>query len=129
MKHTHHQKKGHPECIHIHHHSQFDLLLDLDLLFHQFFTLIGNRIIVRPEEALIVILVLILWVGAISLFFHRWGKIRMLEPYTPKFEEAIHRPSCPLTTLEAVATKRMSLAPMSIQWSQTGLNPIRGEIL
>ncbi|XP_070506474.1 uncharacterized protein [Chironomus tepperi] len=86
----------------------------------------GNRIIVRPEEALIVILVLVLWVGAVSLFFHRWGKIRMLEPYTPKFEEALHRPSCPLTTLEAVATKRMSLGHMSIQWNQTGLNTSRG---
>jgi hypothetical protein len=53
----------------------------------------------------------------------------MLEPYTPKFEEALHRPSCPLTTLEAVATKRMSLGHMSIQWNQTGLNPIRGEFL
>lgn len=87
--------------------------------------LLGSKIIVRPEEALIVILVLILWIGAISLFFHRWGKIRMLEPYIPKFEENIHRPSCPLTTLEAVATKRMSLGHMSIQcgpaWNQTGL--------
>ncbi|KAG5683720.1 hypothetical protein PVAND_012985 [Polypedilum vanderplanki] len=85
----------------------------------------GSKIIVRPEEALIVILVLILWIGAISLFFHRWGKIRMLEPYIPKFEETRHRPSCPLTTLEAVATKRMSLGHMSIQcgpaWNQTGL--------
>jgi hypothetical protein len=96
----------------------------------------GSKIIVRPEEALIVILVLVLWVGAISLFFHRWGKIRMLEPYIPKFEaDDIHRPSCPLTTLEAVANKRMSLGHMSIQcgpaWNQTGLgiglNAGRGE--
>lgn len=56
----------------------------------------------------------------------------MLEPYTPKFEEAIHRPSCgPLTTLEAVATKRMSLGHMSIQcgpasWKQSTLNIGRG---
>jgi Domain of unknown function (DUF4808) len=92
------------------------------------YSLAGSKIIVRPEEALIVILVLILWIGAISLFFHRWGKIRMLEPYTPKFEEARHRPSCPLTTLEAVATKRMSLGHMSIQWNQMGLNAVRGEI-
>lgn len=53
------------------------------------------KIIVRPEEALIVILALLLWVGAIALFFNRWGKIRMLEPYQPKFE-AKHRTSCPL---------------------------------
>jgi len=53
------------------------------------------KVIVRPEEALIVILALLLWVGAIALFFNRWGKIRMLEPYQPKFEEK-HRTSCPL---------------------------------
>lgn len=50
---------------------------------------------VRAEEALIVILVLVLWVAAIALFFNRWGKIRMLEPYQPKYE-APHRGSCPL---------------------------------
>ena len=27
------------------------------------------------------------WVGAITLFFHRWGKIRMLLPYQPVFKE------------------------------------------
>ncbi|KAK7871484.1 hypothetical protein R5R35_010205 [Gryllus longicercus] len=48
-----------------------------------------------PEEALIVALVLVLWVAAIALFFNRWGKIRMLEPYQPKYE-APHRGSCPL---------------------------------
>lgn len=52
-------------------------------------------IIVRAEEALIVILVLVLWIAAIALFFNRWGKIRMLEPYQPKFIQQ-HRPSCPL---------------------------------
>lgn len=48
---------------------------------------------VRAEEALIVILVLVLWVAAIALFFNRWGKIRMLEPYQPKFQQQ-HRQSC-----------------------------------
>lgn len=48
---------------------------------------------VRAEEALIVILVLVLWVAAIVLFFNRWGKIRMLEPYQPKFQQQ-HRQSC-----------------------------------
>uniref|UniRef100_A0A1B0A092 DUF4808 domain-containing protein n=1 Tax=Glossina pallidipes TaxID=7398 RepID=A0A1B0A092_GLOPL len=33
-----------------------------------------------------------LWVGAIALFFNRWGKIRMLEPYQPKFQQQ-HRAS------------------------------------
>ncbi|CAL8083430.1 unnamed protein product [Orchesella dallaii] len=50
---------------------------------------------VRGEEVGIVIVVLLLWVGAIILFFNRWGKIRMLEPYQPKFCEN-HRPSCPM---------------------------------
>ncbi|XP_065080189.1 uncharacterized protein LOC135703022 isoform X1 [Ochlerotatus camptorhynchus] len=59
----------------------------------------GPNIVVRPEEALIVIFVLILWIGAIGLFFHRWGKIRMLEPYQPKFIQQ-HRGSCPLVELD-----------------------------
>ncbi|CAD6214770.1 GSCOCG00004208001-RA-CDS [Cotesia congregata] len=49
-------------------------------------------VVVRAEEALIVVFVLLLWVGAIALFFNRWGKIRMLEPYQPKFQQ--HRNSC-----------------------------------
>lgn len=44
------------------------------------------------------VLVLMIWVAAIALFFNRWGKIRMLEPYQPKFQQA-HRPSCPLAPL------------------------------
>ncbi|XP_076180329.1 uncharacterized protein LOC143153237 [Ptiloglossa arizonensis] len=56
-----------------------------------------GTVVVRAEEALIVILVLFLWAAAIALFFNRWGKIRMLEPYQPKFQQQ-HRPSC--TTIE-----------------------------
>ncbi|XP_043519339.1 uncharacterized protein LOC122533562 isoform X4 [Frieseomelitta varia] len=56
-----------------------------------------TAVIVRAEEALIVILVLLLWAAAIALFFNRWGKIRMLEPYQPKFQQQ-HRQSC--TTIE-----------------------------
>ncbi|XP_044733769.1 uncharacterized protein LOC123296372 [Chrysoperla carnea] len=64
-------------------------------------------IIVRAEEVLLVVLVLMIWVAAIALFFNRWGKIRMLEPYQPKFEQqaaaggpggAGHRSSCPIGT-------------------------------
>ena len=55
-----------------------------------------NAVIVRAEEALIVILVLLLWVAAIALFFNRWRKIRMLEPYQPKFQQE-HRRSCTTT--------------------------------
>lgn len=66
--------------------------------------------IVHTEEVLIVLFVLILWVGAIALFFHRWGKIRMLEPYQPKFQA--HRPSCPLVELDGISlhNKRVSLS-------------------
>ncbi|KAF7994550.1 hypothetical protein HCN44_004022 [Aphidius gifuensis] len=53
----------------------------------------AGSVVVRTEEALIVTLVLLLWVAAIALFFNRWGKIRMLEPYQPKFERE-HRSSC-----------------------------------
>ncbi|CAG0888573.1 unnamed protein product [Darwinula stevensoni] len=48
----------------------------------------GNT--VRGEEIGIVLLVLFVWVGAVSLFFHRWGKIRMLEPYQPSYQEHMH---------------------------------------
>lgn len=74
----------------------------------------GPKIIVRTEEVLIVGLVLILWVGAIMLFFNRWGKIRMLEPYQPKFQQQ-HRSSCPLVDMEAVTThQRTSVSRMSM---------------
>ncbi|CAG9562102.1 unnamed protein product [Danaus chrysippus] len=55
----------------------------------------GSGVVVRAEEALIVAFVLLLWVAAIALFFNRWGKIRMLEPYQPKFQQQ-HRQSCVL---------------------------------
>ncbi|XP_043193863.1 uncharacterized protein LOC122366100 [Amphibalanus amphitrite] len=55
------------------------------------------------EEIGIIIIVLGVWMMAIVLFFNRWGKIRMLEPYEYNFkyhhpipEVANHRPSCPL---------------------------------
>ncbi|XP_072378291.1 uncharacterized protein [Diabrotica undecimpunctata] len=73
-------------------------------------TLLGNNtpgypvadapvVVVRVEEVLLVALVLVIWVAAIALFFNRWGKIRMLEPYQPKFHQQPHRPSCPLAPL------------------------------
>lgn len=72
--------------------------------------------IVRTEEVLIVGLVLILWVGAIALFFNRWGKIRMLEPYQPKFQQQ-HRSSCPLVDIESLSPinhPRSSFSRMSM---------------
>ncbi|XP_032672182.1 uncharacterized protein LOC116844573 isoform X2 [Odontomachus brunneus] len=55
-----------------------------------------GAVVVRAEEALIVMLVLVLWVAAIALFFNRWGKIRMLEPYQPKFQQQHRQQSCSL---------------------------------
>lgn len=78
------------------------------------------------------ILVLMLWMAAIGLFFHRWGKIRMLEPYTPKFEEDI-RPMCPLPSMDPIVVgKRMSMCPLtSIQcgpsWNPSAIGVGRGE--
>ena len=40
----------------------------------------------KPEEIIIVVLVLLIWVGVILLFVRKWGKIRGLEPYTPTFD-------------------------------------------
>jgi Domain of unknown function (DUF4808) len=104
-----------------------------DLLPVYFFLInIGSKIVVRPEEALIVILVLILWVCSIGLFFHRWGKIRMLEPYIPKFEADEHRPSCHLSSMDPIiVNKRMSLGPLaSIQcgssWNSNAFGVGRG---
>ena len=34
------------------------------------------------------VFVLLLWVGAIALFYHQWGKINGLEPYQPDFVHA-----------------------------------------
>lgn len=60
------------------------------------------------------ILVLLLWVLAVGLFFHRWGKIRMLEPYTPKFEAD----EVPLTSLDPI----LSIGPLaSIQCGSTNV--------
>lgn len=62
--------------------------------------------------------VLLLWVGAIALFFNRWGKIRMLEPYQPKFQQQ-HRSSCPLVEIESLSPlkQRTSLSRMSMGMS------------
>lgn len=75
------------------------------VLFYLFIS--GPQIIVRTEEILIVGLVLMLWVGAIVLFFNRWGKIRMLEPYQPKFQQQ-HRASCPLSDIDPIPSHQVN---------------------
>ncbi|XP_043272022.1 uncharacterized protein [Venturia canescens] len=51
-----------------------------------------NYIQIRGVEVGIVVLVLIVWAGAIALFFNRWGKIRMLLPYQPDYKEQLKVP-------------------------------------
>ncbi|XP_042218255.1 proline-rich receptor-like protein kinase PERK1 [Homarus americanus] len=44
-----------------------------------------GTVTVRVEEICLVLVVLMLWAGAITLFINRWGKLRMLEPYQPAY--------------------------------------------
>ncbi|KAI4487871.1 hypothetical protein M0802_011759 [Mischocyttarus mexicanus] len=53
---------------------------------------------IRGVEVGIVILVLIVWAGAIALFFNRWGKIRMLLPYQPDYKEQLKVPGTGVCT-------------------------------
>jgi len=47
---------------------------------------------VRSEELTIVAIAVIFWIATIYLFFNKWGKIRMLEPYQPAYREASPAP-------------------------------------
>lgn len=47
----------------------------------------AHHVQVRGIEITIVVLVLMVWVGAIIMFFNRWGKIRMLIPYQPDYKD------------------------------------------
>lgn len=66
-----------------------------------------GAVVVRAEEALIVVFVLVLWIAAIALFFNRWGKIRSLEPYQPKFQQQ-HRQSCVIVEPTPLPVSRFS---------------------
>lgn len=50
---------------------------------------------VTLEEICIVVIVLCVWMLAIVLFFNRWGKIRMLEPYEYNFKYHYPAPDMP----------------------------------
>jgi len=52
----------------------------------QFFVIFPIQI--RGVEIGIVLIVLMVWAGAIALFFNRWGKIRMLLPYQPDYNHS-----------------------------------------
>lgn len=103
-----HFKVSHCRFLFIFYLAVYARLLHYKLEIFKFFNSTGSKIVVRPEEALIVIFVLILWAGAIGLFVHRWGKIRNCEPYTPKFEAEDHRGSCHDQT--NLINKRMSMS-------------------
>uniref|UniRef100_T1JBK1 Fibronectin type III domain-containing protein n=1 Tax=Strigamia maritima TaxID=126957 RepID=T1JBK1_STRMM len=56
---------------------------------------LNGTLYARGEEIGIVVVVLLLWVFVILLFFNKWGKIRMLEPYHPEYKQS-HVPTCQL---------------------------------
>lgn len=62
----------------------------------------------KPEEAVIVTLVLIIWIGTIFLFIHKWGKIRGIEPYTPAFERTLTS-TLPISKQNEIARRNSSL--------------------
>ncbi|XP_041979087.1 fibronectin type III domain-containing protein 5 isoform X2 [Aricia agestis] len=79
---------------------------------------------IRGVEIGIVVLVLIVWVGAIALFFNRWGKIRMLLPYQPDYkQEQLKVPgSSALAAATAGGTCGAHSAPSAcshMRWSHT----------
>ncbi|XP_012270332.1 uncharacterized protein LOC105694356 [Orussus abietinus] len=69
---------------------------------------------VTPEELLIVLFVLVLWVAAIALFINRWGKIRMLEPYQPKFQQQQQHQHRAASGSLALAPTPVQVAPPSV---------------
>ncbi|XP_045593271.1 uncharacterized protein [Procambarus clarkii] len=54
-----------------------------------------GTVTVRVEEICLVLVVLMLWAGAITLFINRWGKLRMLEPYQPAYTAPVVPPRPP----------------------------------
>ncbi|XP_053639636.2 uncharacterized protein [Cherax quadricarinatus] len=54
-----------------------------------------GTVTVRVEEICLVLVVLMIWAGAITLFINRWGKLRMLEPYQPAYTAPVVPPRPP----------------------------------
>lgn len=84
---------------------------------------------VREEEVVIVVLVLAVWVFVIVLFFNKWGKIRMLEPYQPQYHShpIISKPSrLPLNdALAPLERFNMEFGAASMPYHQSKLIPRR----
>ncbi|XP_012544100.1 uncharacterized protein LOC101739066 isoform X2 [Bombyx mori] len=79
---------------------------------------------IRGVEIGIVVLVLIVWIGAIALFFNRWGKIRMLLPYQPDYkQEQLKVPGSSALAAAAAGTTcgahSASTACSHMRWSHT----------
>ncbi|KAL7645248.1 UNVERIFIED_CONTAM: hypothetical protein RMT77_003634 [Armadillidium vulgare] len=81
---------------------------------------------VRAEEIGIVLLVLLFWMFAIVLFFNRWGKIRMLEPYQEPYKEQpihSHRASCPGLVEPCLMSKRNSMMQFRLMDGHQYMSP------
>ncbi|UXI19042.1 importin-7 [Sarcoptes scabiei] len=71
---------------------------------------------VREDEVVIVVLVIAAWIGCIFIFFNKWGKIRMLEPYQPQYKESfpnsihsLHPKTSRMNTCTSVPPNMISL--------------------
>ncbi|XP_061715740.1 fibronectin type III domain-containing protein 5 isoform X1 [Cydia pomonella] len=78
---------------------------------------------IRGVEIGIVVLVLLVWIGAIALFFNRWGKIRMLLPYQPDYkQEQLKVPGSSALAAAAAGGQCAHSAPSAcshMRWSHT----------
>ncbi|XP_049861127.1 fibronectin type III domain-containing protein 5 isoform X2 [Schistocerca gregaria] len=72
---------------------------------------------VRGVEVGIVLLVLVVWAGAIALFFNRWGKIRMLLPYQPDYKEQLKVPGPPVGSGCSQGHGTSQACPQHLHWS------------
>ncbi|XP_033250937.1 uncharacterized protein LOC117189964 isoform X1 [Drosophila miranda] len=72
---------------------------------------------IRGVEIGIVLIVLMVWAGAIALFFNRWGKIRMLLPYQPDYKhEQLKVPGtgCAAPAAAMASTRIRTYTPISL---------------
>ena len=78
-----------------------------------------SSLVVHPGEVTLVALILLVWIGAIALFLHKWGKIRILQPSEPRYK---HNPKN-LDTIKVVKRPTDSVIYRSYprQLSQTML--------
>ncbi|XP_064482265.1 uncharacterized protein LOC135395023 [Ornithodoros turicata] len=72
-------------------------------------------LVVRDEEIVIVVLVLIVWLAVILLFFNKWGKIRMLEPYQPQYQAHFSRAASLGPTAPQILVDRSASIPRRIR--------------